>query len=285
MVKKLIVFILIVAFAANFLNKVNSGTNFAGLNTQVFASKSISAKALTDHECNTTEWHFVINQIDSLAVAPSTITVSWGNVSAVIPLDKFTGGTAHYVTTQNLNLQVTSATTSIYGDWGGEFNLSHGPCGNTNPSPTPTPSVSPTGTPTPYVSPTPTPNTDCGQNQTYDPGLHICVECNGGGTCEVNIGGSPTPAPTTEPSVTPTPTVEQPQLGGGSSSNSSSNSSSSSSNSSPASASQNEAFAATNYANTGTFENSAASLLLVIGSIMSLTSLALYGKKRKAVQK
>ena len=39
----------------------------------------ITAKGLTDHECDSTEWHFVINQIDSAAKAPKSITVTWAN--------------------------------------------------------------------------------------------------------------------------------------------------------------------------------------------------------------
>ena len=105
------------------------------------------AKALTDHECDATEWHFVITQIDSAANAPATITVTWANgASEVVPLYKFTGGVAHYVTTSNLDSTVVSATADIYSGWSGQFNLSHGPCGPTTP-PT-TPPTSPSGSPT-----------------------------------------------------------------------------------------------------------------------------------------
>ena len=82
------------------------------------------------------------------------ITVTWANGDTeIVPLSKFTGGVAHYVTTSNLDSTVVSATADIYAGWSGQFNLSHGPCGP-SPSPTPTPSVSQTETPTP--SPTPT---------------------------------------------------------------------------------------------------------------------------------
>lgn len=92
--------------------------------------KTISAKALTDHGCDSTEWHFVINQLASADKAPASIHVTWANGSAAdVPLAKFTGGVAHYSTTANLTSTVTSATTQIYSAWGGEFNLSSGPCG------------------------------------------------------------------------------------------------------------------------------------------------------------
>jgi len=103
--------------------------------------KDITAKALTDHECDATEWHFVITRVDIAANAPASITVKWANGdSEEVPLDKFTGGVAHYVTTSNLDSTVVSATADIYVGWSGQFNLSHGPCGGPTPTPTPTPS-------------------------------------------------------------------------------------------------------------------------------------------------
>ena len=93
-------------------------------------AQPISAKALSDHECDSSEWHFVINQIDTEANAPDSILVTWTNgKSESVPLDKFTGGVAHYTTTSNLDSTVKSATASIYDGWSGQFNLSHGPCG------------------------------------------------------------------------------------------------------------------------------------------------------------
>lgn len=95
---------------------------------------TISAKALTDHECDSSEWHFVITQVDSESDAPGSINVTWANGnSASVSLDKFTGGVAHYTTTANLDSTVVSATATIYSDWSGQFNLSHGPCGVTPP--------------------------------------------------------------------------------------------------------------------------------------------------------
>ena len=107
----------------------------------------MSAKALTDHECDATEWPFVINQIDTEANAPGSITVTWANgATETVPLDKFTGKVAHYVTTSNLDSMVASATAVIYDGWSGQFNLSHGPSGG--PPPPTSPPTSPSGSPT-----------------------------------------------------------------------------------------------------------------------------------------
>jgi hypothetical protein len=113
---------------------------------------SVNPGSLTDHECNTEEWHFVITQIDTEAHAPSSIVVTWtGGVTETVPLDNFTGGTAHYTTTLHLNLTVTGATATIYDGWSGTFNLSHGPCG---PPPTTTTTTSTTTTTAPTTTTT-----------------------------------------------------------------------------------------------------------------------------------
>ena len=92
-------------------------------------TKIIHAKALTDHECDSTEWHFVINQISEGTLAPSSIHVAWANgASENVSMWKFTGGVAHYVTTANLGSTVTEASAEIYEAWSGQFNLSSGPC-------------------------------------------------------------------------------------------------------------------------------------------------------------
>ncbi len=115
---------------------------FATVGAQPSADKEISAKALDDHECDDTEWHFVINQIDEEADAPASINVMWANgTQADVPLDKFTGKVAHYTTTLELNSTVTSATAEIYAEWDGQFNLSHGPCGDEERVPCPVLSV------------------------------------------------------------------------------------------------------------------------------------------------
>lgn len=90
---------------------------------------SISAKAISDHECNADEWHFVITQVASEGQAPASIHVVWEDESeADVPLQKYTGSTAHYQTTDHLDSLVVSASATIYSGWEGQFNLSHGPC-------------------------------------------------------------------------------------------------------------------------------------------------------------
>ena len=89
----------------------------AGTIAHAQGPQTISAKALTDHECDATEWHFVITQVDTQAHAPASITVSWANGDTEeVPLDKYTGKVAHYVTTSNLDSTVMSATAVIYED-------------------------------------------------------------------------------------------------------------------------------------------------------------------------
>ncbi|MDQ5825862.1 MAG: hypothetical protein M3441_16840, partial [Chloroflexota bacterium] len=102
-------------------------------------TQGISAKAIDDHECNSDEWHFVITQVRNEGSAPGSIMVRWDNgESEEVGLWKFTGKTAHYLTTSNLDAKVTSADAEIYSSWSGQFNLSHGPCGSSD-EPTETP--------------------------------------------------------------------------------------------------------------------------------------------------
>lgn len=104
---------------------------------------TIIAKSLTSHGCDSTEWHFVITSVDTEADAPASITVTWANgQTETVALTKFTGGVAHYSTTDNLSSTVTSATTQIYTGWSGQFNLSHGPCAITPVTPQVTTQVS-----------------------------------------------------------------------------------------------------------------------------------------------
>lgn len=123
----------------------------------------ITAKALTSHGCNDTEWHFVITQTTD-AQAPAAVTVSWSSgQTAIVFLDKVTGGTAHYATTANLNSTVTGATAVIDGAWSGQFNLSHGPCAaaatTSDPNASLVPSTSPIASPStsPIASPSTSP--------------------------------------------------------------------------------------------------------------------------------
>lgn len=287
-----------------FLGTTNLGPK---LITSVLASQSISAKALTDHECNADEWHFVITGIDTEADAPASITVFWGGISEVLPLDKFTGGTAHYKTTDHLDLQVTGANASIYDAWSGQFNLSHGPCNVPTPTPTSptdtptntpsltptdtptnTPTLTPTDTPTPTSTNTPTPTStltptptiiECPQGQTFDNGLHICIQCDGGGTCEVTTGESPTPTPTSTPEPTATPTPGESHNDNNNNNNSSNNSSSNNSSSSSSSPSQGSVLGANTFAGTGAFEDTFSNITLISGILTTGAGLV-YGKKK-----
>ena len=90
--------------------------------------QDISAKALCDHDVNNSEWGIVITQVDAKEDAPASVHIEWDNGrSANVALTSYTGKTAHYVTTANLDANITSVTTNIYGTWSGQFNVSHGP--------------------------------------------------------------------------------------------------------------------------------------------------------------
>ena len=67
---------------------------------------SFHGATISGHQCDSTEWHFVITQVDG--TAPSSITVSWSNgTSSVLGLSSLTGKTAHYRTTAHLGDGVT----------------------------------------------------------------------------------------------------------------------------------------------------------------------------------
>src|SRR5215213_2024975 len=98
----------------------------AGGNSVLAANIPINVKpaTITNVSCGpegTAEWHFVITGIKSGVSAPASITVTWdGALSAtdpknpqVVPLQKVSGGVAHYVTTDFLDRNVISATASI----------------------------------------------------------------------------------------------------------------------------------------------------------------------------
>src|SRR6266567_3725112 len=101
----------------------------------------ISAKALASHDCDDTEWHFIITGIKDGITAPSTIHVTWANSAEEdVALDGVNGQAASYTTTSNLDSTVVSATAVIDSAWvdgNGQFNLSHGPCGTSSSSPPP----------------------------------------------------------------------------------------------------------------------------------------------------
>lgn len=101
---------------------------FATAASATVTTKTIDAKALTDHECNADQWQFVITGVDPIP-APASVTVHFSDGgTVVVPLQKVTGNVAHYVTTTHLDSTVTSATAVIESDWAGQFNLSDGPC-------------------------------------------------------------------------------------------------------------------------------------------------------------
>lgn len=120
----------------------------------------ITAKAINSHDTNPNEWGIVIT--GTSGNAPANVNVCWsdGNCNPV-NLTDVTGPVAHYVTTMHLTdgIVITGITTSIQGEWNGEFNLSHGPaaggctgdnCGGTvtatPPTPTPPTPTQPTST-------------------------------------------------------------------------------------------------------------------------------------------
>jgi len=85
---------------------------------------------LTDHDCDATEWHFVINKISG--DAPATITVEWSNgTTSTLPMTHETMTTAHYSSTEHLDdgvVPVDAWFMPVEGSTYGMFNLSHGPC-------------------------------------------------------------------------------------------------------------------------------------------------------------
>jgi hypothetical protein len=147
-------------------------------------TKTVTAK-VGHYACDDNEWHFLITQLDDPSHAPEYITVHWANgAEEDVPLSGVSGHMAHYYTTSNLDSTVSWAIASIYADWDGQFNLSHGVCPTKTPTPTGTPTMTPTPTKTPTKTPTPT-NTP---TETPTP------------------TGTPTDTPTETPTETPTST-------------------------------------------------------------------------------
>ena len=148
------------------------------------------------------------------------------------------------------------------------------------PTITPTPSLSPTPTPTDSITPTitvsPTPKENqCPVGQEWDSGLHICIDCDGGGTCEVVIGSSPTP--TLSPTATPTPTQGQTQS---SSDNNSSSSNGQVQGVSTSSEKKGEVLGTTTLAGTGAFQASLATAGQLIGFLLATSGIMMYGRKK-----
>jgi hypothetical protein len=169
-------------------------------------TQDISAKALNDHECNANEWHFVITQVDTEADAPASITVHWADGgSAVVPLWKYTGKTAHYLTTAHLDSTVTSATAVIYAGWSGQFNLSHGPCGS-GPTPSQTPTQKPSETPSDTPSDTPSETASETPSDTPSDTPSETASQTPSDTPSETASQTPTDTPSETPSETPSKT-------------------------------------------------------------------------------
>jgi hypothetical protein len=155
----------------------------------------VKAGSLADHQCNETEWHFIINQIDEEANAPASIHVTFSDGVVDIPLEKFTGGAAHYTLVgQHLNATVIDATATIYEDWSGEFVLSHGPCGTTETTPPVTTTPPGETTTPPPTTTTPPPTTTTPPVTTTPPGTTSVLPTKIGNTPESSVLGTKTGA-------------------------------------------------------------------------------------------
>lgn len=91
-------------------------------------------------------WHFNATQSHDTDLTGSFVWINHINApDHAIPLDRRTGGVAHYLGTDHgLDAGIESATLHIAQGWDGQFVLSHRPCGNDDhPTPTPTPTETP----------------------------------------------------------------------------------------------------------------------------------------------
>jgi hypothetical protein len=122
--------------------------------------KTITARNLPAFACSPAEWHFVINQLDSVGQAPASIQVTWltrqgrpvrktAALYQTSPPSATTGGKAmaHYSTTENLDLQATAASADIYEAWSGQFVLSCPAATIAPPPPPPGSDYNPAATP------------------------------------------------------------------------------------------------------------------------------------------
>lgn len=149
--------------------------------------------------------HFVINQVKDASSAPASIVVQTDGGSYIVPLEKFTGGVAHYtVTFGSAGELVQSATTTIYSAWDGRFNLSHYLVeAVVTPTPTPTPTPSATPTPTPTKTPTPSPTPTSTPSATSTPTASSTPTATPTGTSSVIPSSTPSSSPS---ATTPAPT-------------------------------------------------------------------------------
>ena len=89
------------------------------------------------YDCDDSEWHWVINQVQSEGLCPPSIEVEFGPASyfVQVPLERYTGGVCHYTLEDPalwLGKWVEKTNAYITTSWVGEFNLSHGRCLWTN---------------------------------------------------------------------------------------------------------------------------------------------------------
>lgn len=129
-------------------------------------------------------------------------------------------------------------------------------------------------------TPTPT-QAQSGGNPACSGNICISISCNGGGTCSVQVGNSPTPtlAPTSTIAPTAAPTQATVQANNSQSNNNSgsgsSSSSSSSNNSTPA------VLGTTTLAKTGVFETNLMNLMLLVGILVLAAGFSSYVRERE----
>jgi hypothetical protein len=171
------------------------------------------------------EWHFVITSIADPSLAPASITAVFDGVPEIVPLDTVghppdgvTGGTAHYVTTAHLDATDVEGTATIYGEWSGNFNVSHGPClvVETPEIPTETPTQDiPTETPTDVPTETPTATGTVGgggeETPTNTPPVEVTETV--GGEEETPVPSSTATTAPADPTETAEPVDELPNTG------------------------------------------------------------------------
>src|SRR6266511_3896488 len=162
---------------------------------------------LPEKLCEPTQWHWIINQIDSASQVPAYITVTFSTGETVrLPLQKTTppdassnGIVAHSSTTLHLTdgATVTNATVQIYSSWAGRFVLS---CPQATPTNTPTATPTNTPTATPTNTPTNTPTATPTNTPTPTPTLGKTISKS---VVDIVRGGVSVPLSGTPPQVQP----------------------------------------------------------------------------------
>ena len=85
------------------------------------------------HDCDTNEWHFIINGVDkNQSPIPVEITITWSDYTTekIALGEPVTATVLHFYSDSHLTdgKYPIDATAVIYDAYGGNFNLSHGPC-------------------------------------------------------------------------------------------------------------------------------------------------------------